>query len=304
MEKTTKKNTNQARSILKQLYLIGGIVILMLLLSFWHFDARAKTATPATPTAPNSQSSSGPSELERLTVWNILQMNDWFLWPFIALTAYGLMINIYRMLVEHREKSRSEALLKGKIHAKNLNNLVQLVRANQPSRASRLFHQLIASFEKNSQAETLNEEINQFAAAESQSFERFNRVNAFLSEASGALGLLGTVWGIFVTFYSAKLDGPTILRGMSIALITTLTGLIISLVLNSCGTYLYTLSNRQINLIVEKASELRQALLYLQKRSISGIQAVKENRPNFRVPEPGYHPPKQGRVKESIEIAY
>jgi hypothetical protein len=112
------------------------------------------------------------------------------------------------------------------------------------------------------------------------------------------------VWGIFITFYTAKFDGPTILRGMSIALITTLTGLIISLVLNLCGTYLYTFFNRQLNLLANKTEELRQALLYLEKKSNGNGQPLRENLSNYRVSEQSYQPKKHNRAKQPIEIAY
>ncbi len=304
MEKTKNKNDRKSRSILKQLYLIGGFVILILLFGFWYFDAKAKTPTTVNTTVQSNQSSSSPIQWEQLTVWNIIEMNDWFLWPFIALTAYGLILNIHRLLVEFQQKSRSETLLQKKIHAKTINSLIQMLRSCRPNRVSRLFSQIIGTFEQTNQTESINENINQFVASESHSFERFSRVNGFLSESAGALGLLGTVWGIFVTFYSAKLDGPTILRGMSIALITTLTGLIISLVLNTCGTYLYTFSNRQLNLIVSKANELRQALFFFQKKSNDGMQTLKENLSNFHIHEPKYQSNKQSSAKKSMEIVY
>lgn len=255
-------------------YLIFMLAISIMLPGISSFDAKATTGKLETQNNQAGQKSAYSAEWERLTVWNIIEMNDWFLWPFIIITAYGLMLNIHRILMEHRDKSRSEPLLQGKIRATGLRGLVQLARTSRPNRAARLFYQIVASFEKSNQSQSISDEINQFVTAENDSFERFNRVNGFLSEAAGALGLLGTVWGIFVTFYSARMDGPTILRGMSIALVTTLTGLIISLVLNSCGTYLYTLFNRQLNLITTKAEELKQALLYLQKKSANETHPV------------------------------
>jgi len=282
-------------------YLIFIVGIVILLIVALKFEASAKTENNRIQNESQKETS---SQLDRLTVWNIMEMNDWFLWPFIALLSAGIMLNVHRILVEQRDKSRSLPLLQTKIHANGVRSLVQMVRTNRHNRAARLFYQVISTFDKTNQAQFVNEETNLFLAGEKESFERFNRVNAFLSESAGALGLLGTVWGIFVTFYTAKFDGPTILRGMSIALITTLTGLIISLVLNFCGTYLYTFFNRQLNLLANKAEELRQALLYLEKKSNGNGQPLSENLSNYRVSEPDFKSRRQNRAREPIDISY
>ncbi len=89
----------------------------------------------------------------------------------------------------------------------------------------------------------------------------------FLSDTAGALGLLGTVWGIFATFHSGRLDGPTILQGMSVSLVTTLVGLIISSILNMGATAVFAIFNKQLNLLSSRAEQVRQALLNIEKRT-------------------------------------
>lgn len=241
---------------------------------------------------------------EKLTAWKIMQWCDWLFWPFIIITAAGIMLITYKLLFEHREKTRSNRLLQEKIKANSIRGLVQIIRSSNSTRASRLMYQVITTFDKTNRAEPIGDDINQFLAAERDSFETFNRINGFLSESAGALGLLGTVWGIFQTFHAGKMDGPMILQGMSIALVTTLVGLIISLVLNMGGTYVFTLFNGHLNLIANKAEELRQALLYMEKRSNGNGQPLRENLSNYRVSQPGFHSRKQHHVKQPIDIAY
>lgn len=241
---------------------------------------------------------------EKLTVWKIVQMTDWLFWPFVLIIATGIMLVTYRTLFEHREKTRSNALLQGKINANAIRGFVQVIRKGSPTRASRLMYQMITTFDKTNRAEPIGDDINQFLVSERDSFETFNRINGFLSESAGALGLLGTVWGIFQTFHAGKLDGPVILQGMSVALITTLVGLIISLLLNMGGTYVFSLFNTQLNLLANKAEELRQALLYLEKKSNGNGQPLRENLSNYRVSEPGFKARKQHHIKQPIEIAY
>lgn len=241
---------------------------------------------------------------EKLTVWKIVKMTDWLFWPFVLIIATGIMLVTYRTLFEHREKTRSQALMNEKIRAKGIRGLVQLIRSSTPTRASRLMYQMVTTFDKTNRAEPIGDDINQYLVSEKDSFETFNRINGFLSESAGALGLLGTVWGIFQTFHAGKLDGPTILQGMSVSLVTTLVGLIISLLLNMGGTYVFTLFNSQMNILANKAEELRQALLYLEKKSNGNGQPLRENLSNYRVSEPDLQPRRQRHVKEPIGIAY
>lgn len=286
---------------------IAGVIFIVTGVLWLQVGAVPPSQTPAVASA--GQMAQSGSKLERLTAWDIIQMNDWFLWPFVLIIGAGIMLNVHRVLFEYRDRTRSQALLQGKIQANGIRNLVQMVRSSRTggsSRAARLFYQIIATFDKTNQAQPINDDINHFLSAERETFERFSRVNGFLSEAAGALGLLGTVWGIFVTFYTANFDGPSILRGMSIALVTTLTGLIISLVLNFSGTYCYTMFNRQINLLMNKAEELRQALLYLEKKSNGNGTAapVREEPVSYRVPEPDLAPKKPAQVRPAIDFSY
>ena len=285
--------------------IILSIIIILLAISSLQANGkrttRANMANQTTQVDPNQENA---EQQEKLTVWKIVKMTDWLFWPFVLIIATGIMLITYRTLFEHREKTRSQGILQEKIRANGIRGLVQIIRSGRPTRASRLMYQMITTFDKTNRAEPIGDDINQYLVAEKDSFETFNRINGFLSESAGALGLLGTVWGIFQTFHAGKLDGPTILQGMSISLVTTLVGLIISLALNMGGTYVFTLFNSQMNILANKAEELRQALLYLEKKSNGNSQPLRENLSNYRVSESRFQSGRQHRVKEPIDIAY
>jgi len=284
-----------------QIILILGIIVMLVGIS--TLQAGAKRTNTAKIDNQNLQNPN-PEQKEKLTVWKIIKMTDWLFWPFVLITCTGIMLIIYRTLFEHREKSRSQSLLQERIKANGIRSLVKFIRNSGSTRASRLMYQMITTFDKTNRAEPIGDDINQFLAAERDSFETFNRINGFLSETAGALGLLGTVWGIFQTFHAGKLDGPTILQGMSISLVTTLVGLIISLLLNMGGTYVFTMFNGQLNLLANRAEELRQALLFLEKKSNGNGHAYKENLSNLRVAGPELQPRKPNRVKPSLDFSY
>ncbi|MFQ5706105.1 MAG: MotA/TolQ/ExbB proton channel family protein [bacterium] len=263
------------RSLLNKRGLLASLFCILVLMIFLSTTAQSvgknkgasnsglRKAAQTVPTE-NVEEESGQQEM---TVWDIIQMTDWLFWPFVLISTVGVLLIVFRSLLEYQEKTRAQNLLNQLVHVRDMRSLQRAVHQSPKNRASRLFKQIISTFNKTGRAEPIREEANQILNAERDSFETFNRVLGFLSDTAGALGLLGTVWGIFATFHGGKLDGPTILRGMSISLVTTLVGLIISLILNFGVTTVFAMFNRHISLLSSRAEEVRQALLNLEKNT-------------------------------------
>lgn len=300
MSKKMKSN----RSGIKWYYLVFIFGLVITLVTMSTITAQVRKNNIENQSMTPSQNIGNAEQGKKLTVWNIIQMTDWLFWPFVLITAGGIMLITYRGLTEHREQTRGQALLRGKIRVNGIRGMLQMVRNMPTNRASRLMMQMIATFEKTNRAEPIGDDINQFVTSERDSFETFNRINGFLSESAGALGLLGTVWGIFMTFHAGKLDGPTILQGMSVSLVTTLVGLIISLVLNMGGTYVFTLFNNQLNSLANRAEELRQALLMLEKQKNGNSQHEPDNYKDVHVADSDYQPERRMGRKAPPKIAF
>ncbi|MDZ7267906.1 MAG: MotA/TolQ/ExbB proton channel family protein [candidate division KSB1 bacterium] len=257
---------------------------LSLMLTCWAASLlpAAPPQTPATtpaPPAPVPKTAANPT-VQNLTLKDMLDMLDWTFWPFVLVTLAGFTTLIWRALSDYQDRVRGRQLLAQTISLSSLNQFGSLVSAVQPSRAARLFKHMIMTFNKTNQAESLAGEVNTYLADDRTSYETFNRVMTYLSDTAGALGLLGTVWGIFVTFYGGTLDSTTILNGMGVALITTLVGLILSLLFNLGTTALNAGYGAHLKVIGDKAEELRQALLALQ-RSRNNIRKNFSARPVF-----------------------
>lgn len=258
-------------SWLKASVLCGSVMFMMWLGDAWQSSAWAaqQTRTAATKTqavqAAPVAAPAQPTVQSELTLWQILEMLDWTFWPFVFVTAAGLVMISLRALMDYQDRTRAKQLLLQAITPNTLNQFGNMVGAMTKSSASKLFTHLILTFNKTNRADSLSEETNNFITEERNAYETFNRVIAFLSDTSGALGLLGTVWGIFVTFYGGKLDGATILNGMGVALITTLVGLIVSIAFNFGSTTLFAMYNTHMKTVGGRAEELRQALLAVQR---------------------------------------
>lgn len=258
-----KARRSLQKALLTLLLFAGLIMLNVVAAAAQTREASQKTQTAATSSLAHSTTQATPQN--ELTLWQILEMLDWTFWPFVFVIASGMMLIFWRMLSDYQDRARSKNLLNKPIVPSGLNQFGGIVSMMPPSRASKLFTHLILTFNKTNRADSLHEETNNYLSEDRGAYETFNRVISFLSETSGALGLLGTVWGIFVTFYGGKLDGATILNGMGVALITTLVGLIVSIAFNLGSTALFALYNAHMKIVSARAEELRQALLAVQR---------------------------------------
>ena len=95
----------------------------------------------------------------------------------------------------------------------------------------------------------------------------------FLSDSAGAFGLLGTVWGIFMVFSQRDLDPQNILGGMGLALITTLLGLVVSIILNLFSTEVSNKFTRRLDKVTAKADQARFRMMQEAEISSKSIAA-------------------------------
>jgi hypothetical protein len=123
---------------------------------------------------------------------------------------------------------------------------------------------LLRTLRTSPDADKFNEELEKFNENQKQHFTTFQNRMAFWSDTAGALGLLGTVWGMFITFFKGDMDKQAILSGMGIALITTLMGLVISVILNFFTTEVSGFFNRIMNRLSEMADRLWIRIVAIQ----------------------------------------
>lgn len=113
----------------------------------------------------------------------------------------------------------------------------------------------------------VNEEITLYRESVNDRFEGFKSVSAFLSNSAGALGLLGTVWGIYITFKGGEMDPQKIIDGMGVALSTTGCGIVISLIIDFMSSMVVTAHVSAVESGFRKAEQLRVAILQDRRRA-------------------------------------
>ncbi len=224
-------------------------------LSFQEASAEGTTASDTTSAAASGQG------LQFNDLWDLVAGAQGFQYPIFLTLIIGLFLifgKVYELIADRRAGG---ALERVRFPDMDLRHIVMKV-ANQPdSMMARLAATLLNVFQTQGRGETLHDEIVNFVRFQQDRFDTFKRRVDFLSDTAGALGLLGTVWGIFSVFSAGTSDKQQILIGMGVALITTLLGLVVSIILNLSSTEVFSFFNRRLDQITNKADELRFRLM-------------------------------------------
>jgi len=167
---------------------------------------------------------------------------------------------LYELL---RDRSVSRHLLDLELRTAGIDQLSRALQGQRDSMLASLHAAMINVFRSRPSDGMLHDEIANFVSQQQDQFTSFRRRLEFLADTAGALGLLGTVWGMFTVFFQGTSDKDVILRGMGIALITTLLGLVVSIILNLCATELSTFFDKRLAQVARKSDGLRFRLLEL-----------------------------------------
>ena len=212
------------------------------------------------------QSVQDVSSQNRLTadnLWALAGQAGPLKWPIFAVFFLGMFLvffKLYELLADRRESRDIEDM---DFRLMNVPQLIRAISGQRESMISRLHAIMLNVFQSNQVQADFHEEIANYIRYQQDRFDTFKRRIDFLSDTAGALGLLGTVWGIFVVFSQGLLDDQIILSGMGVALISTLLGLVVSIILNLSSTEIFSLFNKRLDRIAEKSDELRFRLMEL-----------------------------------------
>ena len=236
------------RTALVALFLIGG-------------PAGVSRAQQAADTTAAAGSEGG------LFLWNIIGKAGGFQWPIFGILVIGLFLILAKVYELFQDRWAGAALEEAPIPEMGTQEIVDLVQNQQQSMLAEMHATLLNVYRTTQDAGTLHEEVANFVQSQRERFDTFTRRVDFLADTAGAVGLLGTVWGMFTLFYGGNIsDKQAILGGMGVALISTLLGLIASITLNLISTEVYSFFDSRIDQIEDEGDELRFRLLELAPR--------------------------------------
>jgi len=195
---------------------------------------------------------------QEFTVATILEKCQGFRYPLLAILFFGVLISIYQFGLLLLERSRSKPIVDfmfARADRKGIENV--LSKFGGKSELGRLLG-VLYSLNLNRRVD-FNTEVERAVRSRQERFGSFKSWMVFLSDTSGALGLLGTVWGMYFVFSASggTLDPIKVVQGMGTALTTTLVGIVISLIINLLATVIGNMHDRQIETSYRKVEELR-----------------------------------------------
>jgi len=197
--------------------------------------------------------------------WRLTEKGGKIRWAIFFVLFLGIFVISLKSIELILDRIKSKELANADFRGMSFPQLKALVDRQPQNLFSRLFFMMNKVFSTTASAEGFREEIGSYIQTQQDSFKTFQTRMAFLSDTAGALGLLGTVWGIFITFFSGNVDSQLMVSGMGIALITTLMGLIVSMILNLCSTEIFSVFNKRMDLVAIKAEEFRLRLMEIQQ---------------------------------------
>lgn len=243
------------------------LLALLLALGFVYQMSRAQTqgAAPAgAQISLNTNSVTGLSDMQ--SFWAMIQLGGGIGYLTIVVLGVGLFLALVRLLELLNDARHMRQALRLQFAALPLEEMPKQIHPASNSWLGQLLMSMVNLYRISGSTQSIQQEISSFLQYITDQFDSFRGRMAFLSDSAGALGLLGTVWGMFLTFFGGNLgDSEKILNGMGVALVTTLIGLVVSLILNFGTTELFSMFNRRLDIITQKSDELRLRLLELER---------------------------------------
>lgn len=170
--------------------------------------------------------------------------------------------------------------------------LLKRIFRQKKASSFQLINRLYKMFDAQQSTSSFNDETSSFLQNLKDMFNPFMTRVSFLSETAGALGLLGTVWGMFLVFYKGSPDPEDILRGMGVALATTIVGLVISITINSLTTVVSNMFDNHLDFMNGLAIVFQERLmkeenpLAMKGQPINfDISAIVDQLPDRKIPE-------------------
>jgi biopolymer transport protein ExbB len=203
----------------------------------------------------------GAGDAATLPVLEILAMGGWIMWPIYLTLAAGVALSISRFLMIRLDQSRESDLQDWKPRGRSADDTLKAIQGMETGSLSQAAVDMLTQFRATRNPESMSAQIERHLTVRQDWFKPYQNWLNFLSESAGALGLLGTVLGMFQTFFGGTLDKDKVLHGMGLALITTLVGLVVSLILNFVLTLVRNHFDKSLDRQYQKLTEIRQAML-------------------------------------------
>ncbi len=167
-------------------------------------------AFPASEPAVTTQAP--PSVFVLGDFWGLVQQAGPLRWPIFLVLGAGLILVFAKLYELVRDGAVSRPLFQVDLASCDLSRIVGEVSGQDESMLANLQSTMLNVFQTRPGEGMLHDEIHNFVSFQQDQFGVFRRRMEFLSDTAGALGLMGTVWGMFTVFFQGTSEQDVILH--------------------------------------------------------------------------------------------
>ena len=187
-----------------------------------------------------------------------------FQWPIFGVLIAGLLTlatRFARLYFDGRAARGLRALPVGAVEALDLR---EALARSEDSLYARLLAGMLEVW--NAAPHALGQEASSLVDSARASYGRTQRLVTFFSSTAGGLGLLGTLVGIYALFSAGSRDAQTIFAGIAIAVVSTLLGIIVTIILELLEALTHGWASRYMEGAEEWAAQIRYRLIALRSK--------------------------------------
>ena len=198
-------------------------------------------------------------------VGDMLDQAGGWRYPIFAVFAFGIFFSIFQAFTLTMNTINTKPIKNTNFTKIDVKKIEKLAKKYPKSAMASMIDMLLRMYQSTGKLNTFDQNVTHFITILEEKISKYRNWMEYLSDSAGALGLLGTVVGMWMTFQGGggggTLPPEVVIQGMGIALITTLLGLIVSLILNLLKTVINNHFSSGIEDLMRKSDELRFAIL-------------------------------------------
>lgn len=276
------------------------MLVFMLTVCAGPVFALQQTTNPAQQTTAPAKPGGSASDFATWT-----KQGGWVMYPIYLDFMLGLGLLVYLIVRVYFDKHRAKTTrqfvamkltepMEGVDEKMRVDEILTEVAKDAKSTLGKLMTKLCELWRRDPGAETLQVEIKGEIDTQKEGYELGRNFAVLLSDTAGALGLLGTVLGMYETFMPGRLDASQVIYGMGVALVTTIGGLIVSIFLNFGISYAQAVYLNHLGDVGGMADQFRYLF---GKGQAAGGGAVTVTPQIIHVPMPMQAPAPQPEIK-------
>ncbi len=187
-----------------------------------------------------------------------------FQWPLLGILMAGLLVLAVRFMHSFFDRRAARSLKCLSLKEIQSDDLSRVLAASEDSLYARILEGMLELWQAGAPADAIGQEARSLVDTARAAYRRTERVVGFLSSTAGGLGLLGTLTGIYILFSAGTRDAETIFAGIAVAIVSTLLGVVVTIVLELLEALLHAWASRHVEAADEWGSQIRYRLAALR----------------------------------------